>query len=90
MVEGNESEYEARCASFYNIIDSDTPNETVATKTYIARYEILEDAGLDIKDMNDDSSSLEMYNENYWASLQVNMTDVDSMLLPEQGVYEPQ
>jgi hypothetical protein len=57
---------------------------------YIARYEILEDAGLDIKDMNDNSPSLEMHNENYWVSLQVNTTNVDSMLLPKEGVYEPQ
>ena len=89
MVEGNESEYEVRCASFYEIIDNNTLNETVATETYIVRYENLGNTGLDIKNRNDDSPSLESNHENYWASLQVNTADMDSMLLPKEGVYEP-
>ena len=54
------------------------------------RYENLKDTSLDIKDTNDDSPSLEMDNKNYWASLQVSTADIDAMLLPEEGVYEPQ
>jgi hypothetical protein len=70
MVEGNKSNYEALCATFYSIIDNDTPNEMVATETYTVRCETFDKANLSNKDLSKEPSSFGLNNEYHWASLQ--------------------
>ena len=62
--------------------------------TYTVRCETFDKASLKAnigyKDSSKEPSSLEVNNENHWASLQVNTADIDSMRLPEEGIYKPQ
>jgi hypothetical protein len=44
MTEGNDSNYEVLCTSFYTIINNDTPSETVVTESYTVRCEPVREA----------------------------------------------
>ena len=91
MTEKNDSDHEALCTAFYSIVDNDTPSEAVIVKSYTVSCEPVIDMVLDAMP---GKANLEMEQttpklEPNWANLPINSVNLDSLHLPEEGVYEP-
>jgi hypothetical protein len=89
MVDALDDEYEAQCAAFLTIIDSDVTTETPTTEVFTADYEKPSSNAAEREP--DETRLLEPTNLSHsWAEIAVNLIESDDLHLPEEGVYEPQ
>ena len=91
MTERNDSDYEALCATFYTIIDNDTPNDVVVAETFTVGYQPLTEEALGPKNVesNRDANLVAPECDYHGNNLLVNTALLNELHLPEEGVYEP-
>ena len=91
MTEKNDSDHKALCTAFYSIVDNDTPSEAIIVKSYTISCKPVIDMALNAMtgkaNLETERTTPEL--EPNWANLPVNSMNLDSLHLPEEGMYEP-
>ena len=91
MTEQNDSDFEAHCATFYSIIDNNTPNNALIAKTLTVGYQPLtnETANPSTYEPSTGANLAALKHEHHWNNLLVNMASISELHLPKEGMYKP-
>lgn len=87
MVDSKDEDYEAQCAAFLTMLDSNVPAEVFVAEVGTTHDEL---ASKEHEQLSDEASHHKpMSLSQSWAELAVNSAEIEPLQLPEEGIYEP-